>query len=181
MLSTRAEPAECRAGIHVGDRFLQMPPLPPVVTGVSGPWPVLGCGSDKEGWALSGPTERTLGLSGDPELVSSLLRATLPACAVATSPQLQPPEKQSRRRGRQGPCPLRRLAWVSARPAASRPGFKELGGQLGAGSAWAWRPNLGGAESVPRCPVRPKEISATRDRGPWDNLEMSQALSCHEK
>lgn len=73
MLSTPAKPAECGAGVHVGDRFLQTAPLPPVATGVSGPWLVLGCGSDKEGWALSGPTERALSLSSDPKLVSSLL------------------------------------------------------------------------------------------------------------
>lgn len=56
MLSTQAEHAECLAGVHVGDR----PLLPPKAIGASGPWPVLGRGSDKEGWALSGPTERAL-------------------------------------------------------------------------------------------------------------------------
>lgn len=52
-----------------------MPPLPPMAKRVSGPWPVLGRGSDKEGWALSGLRERAIGLSGHPELVSSLLHA----------------------------------------------------------------------------------------------------------
>lgn len=52
--------------------------------GVSGPWPVLGRGSDKEGWALSGLRERALGLSDHPELVPSLLRAL--SCSRQISP-----------------------------------------------------------------------------------------------
>lgn len=169
MLSTPAKPAECGAGINVGDSSSRRP--------LSLRWPqefrvpglFLGAAvTKKAGPSLGRRKERS---------ASPATRSWCPASykvrAVARSPQLQPPEKQSRHYGRQGPCPLRRPARVSARPAASRPGFEEPGGQLGAGRAWAGRPSSGGRDSVPRRSARPEEICATWDRGPRDNLEMS--------
>lgn len=110
------------------------------------------------------------GLSGDPE-PGVRLRA-LHGAQTSPAPAALKPERTPRA---PGSCPWCRRARVSARRAASRPGFQESGGQRGAGSAWARRPGSCGKDSEPRRTARPKDVCAAWAGDPGDR----QALSRH--
>lgn len=110
------------------------------------------------------------GLPGPPE-PGVRLRA-LHADQTSPAPAALKPERTPRA---PGSCPWCRRARVSARRAASRPGFQESGGQRGAGSAWARRPGSRGRGSEPRRTARPKDVCAAWTGDPGDR----QALSRH--
>lgn len=112
----------------------------------------LGAASDKEGSGLSGRTGSAPGLSGDLE-PGVRLRA-LRGGQTSPAPAALKAERTPRA---PGSCPRCRRARVSARRAASRPGFEESGGQRGADCLWARRPGSRSGDAAPRRTACPKD------------------------
>lgn len=119
-----------------------------------------GAASDKGDSGLYGRTGNAPGLSGDLE-PGVRLRA-MPGGQTSPAPAAL---KAGRTPQAPASCPRCRRARVSARRAASRPGFEESGGQRGVGSAWAGLLGSSGG-SAPRCTARPKDVCAPWSRDP---------------
>lgn len=151
VFSAPAEATECWAGDPRRRR-----PLPAALSR----WPretwspglSLGAASDKEGSGLSGRTGSAPGLSGDLE-PGVRLRA-LRGGQTSPAPAALKAERTPRA---PGSCPRCRRARVSARRAASRPGFEESGGQRGADCLWARRPGSRSGDAAPRRTACPKD------------------------
>ena len=165
----RRRPPSAGLRTHVGGGLCQMLCLSRRPRETPSPGLCLTAASDKEGSGLSGRTGSAPGLSGDPE-PGVRLRA-LRRSQTSPAPASLKAERTPRA---PGSCPQCRRARVSARRAASRPGFEESGGQQGTGSAWARRPSSCRGDSAPRRTARPKDVCTTRSRDPGGYQELSR-------